>query len=74
MHDLIVPNARVFTIALVLFQFTVAVLIFQRGDFVTPTLVAGGFFALAAALASSPGGTAGNLLLAGIQFALALTR
>jgi len=36
--------------------------------------MAGGVFAVLAALASSPGGTVGNLILATIQSALALTQ
>lgn len=72
--DVIVPNARLFTILLIIFQVTVGVLVVTRGDLVTPALIAGGTFTLAAALASSPGGTVGNLILAAIQYALAFTR
>lgn len=73
-RDVVLPNARVFTLLLVVFQTTVAVLVLTRGDLVAPALVAGGAFAVVAALASSPGGTAGNLVLAAVQFALAFAR
>lgn len=73
-RELILPNARLFTVLLVLFQVTVAVLILIRGDLVKAALIAGGVFALVAGLASSPGGTAGNTVLAGIQFTLAWAR
>ncbi len=73
-RDLIIPNARLFTVLLIVLQVVVGVLILSRGDLVRTALIIGGIFALVAALASSPGGTAGNLFLAGIQFALALAR
>ena len=73
-RDLIVPNARMFTIVLIVFQVTIGILILTSGDLVKPALIAGGTFAVVAALASNPGGTAGNLLLAGIQYALAFAR
>lgn len=73
-RNVVIPNARIFTVLLVLFMATVAILILTRGDLVKPALIAGGSFALVAALASSPGGTVGNLLLAGIRFALASAR
>ncbi len=73
-RDVVIPNARVFTVALIVFQLAIGVLILTRGDLVTPALVAGGTFAGLAALASSPGGTAGNMILAALQFALAAAR
>jgi hypothetical protein len=73
-RDLIIPNARVFTMLLIVFQVVIGVLIITRGDLVSPALIAGGSFAVIAALASNPGGTVGNLILAGIQFTLASAR
>lgn len=70
----VLPNATVFTVGLILFQVTVAALILIRGDLVTSALVAGAAFAVLAALASSPGGTLGNLVLAAIQIALVASR
>jgi hypothetical protein len=74
MRDFIIPNGRRITILIIVFQVTIGVLILTRGQLVTPALVAGGLFAVAAALVSSPGGTAGNLVLAAIQFGLAFAR
>ena len=68
------PNAVAFTVLLVIFQLAVAIGILGRGDLVRPALFAGAGFALLAALASNPGGTVGNLILAAMQVALALAR
>ncbi|MDH3259897.1 MAG: hypothetical protein OEM81_11535 [Acidimicrobiia bacterium] len=72
-EKVVIPNATVFTMALVLFQATVAIMILLRGDLLQCALLAGGGFALVAAGASSPGGTIANLALAAVQFTLALT-
>ena len=68
------PNATVFTVSLILFEIAVAVIILTRGELVRPALIAGAVFCVIAAVVSSPGGTAGNLALAAIQAALALSR
>jgi hypothetical protein len=73
-NQVVLPNATVFTIAVILFQVAVAATILTRGDLVTSALVAGAAFAMLAAFASSPGGTIGNLALAAIQIVLALSR
>lgn len=73
-RQIVIPNGRLFTVLLIVFQATVAVAILSRGGPVRPALLVGGAFALAVAFFSSPGGTVGNLLLAGIQYALALSR
>ncbi|MDH3247904.1 MAG: hypothetical protein OEQ47_03040 [Acidimicrobiia bacterium] len=70
---IVLPNAAIFNGGVVVFQVAVAVAILSRGDLTTAGLTAGAVFASLAALASSPAGTAGNLALAGIQAALALT-
>ena len=72
-NDIVLPNATVFTVALIVLQAAVAVAILTRGDLVRGALIAGATFSVLAALASSPGGTAGNLLLAAIQIALAVS-
>lgn len=56
------------------FQVAVAVSILTRGALVRLALVAGGAFAVLAAIASSPVGTVGNLPLAALQFWLAAAR
>lgn len=71
---MVIPNAALFTVLLILFQVTVSILILTRGDLVKPALLAGGAFSCVIALFSSPGGTAGNLTLAMIQFAAAASR
>ncbi len=71
---LVIPNATVFTVAVVLFEATAAVLILTRGDAVRLGLFAGAAFALVAAAASSPGGTIGNLILAAGMGLLAFAR
>lgn len=70
----VLPNATLFTILLILFEATVAALILTRGEFVAPALIVGAAFAGLAALASSPGGTAGNLALSVVQIVLAASR
>ena len=73
-EEVVIPNARVFTVLLILFQVAVAAMILTRGDLVGTALVAGAAFAALAALASSPGGTIANLVLAAVQVALAASR
>ncbi len=70
----VIPNGTLFTVLLIVFQAAVAIAILARGALVEPALLVGGAFALVVAFFSSPGGTVGNLALAVIQFALALTR
>lgn len=69
----VLPNAAVFNAGVILLQAAVALAILSRGDLTTAGLVPGAMFAALAALAASPGGTAGNLALAGLQATLALT-
>ncbi len=73
-RDVIMPNGRLFTGLLIAFQTAVGVLVLTRGDLVKAALIVGGVFAVGAALASSPGGTVGNLILAAVQFSLAAAR
>ena len=71
---LVIPNARLFTVLLVVFQLIVAFCILSRGDLVVPGLIAGAIFCFAAALVSNTGGAVANLILAVGQLYLALTR
>lgn len=73
-NNAVIPNAGFFTVVLILFQGAIAVMILTRGSLVAPALIAGAVFSSIAALASSPGGTIGNLALAAIQVALAAYR
>ena len=73
-RDVVIPNGRLFTILVIVVQVAVGIAILSRGDLVKLGLLAGGAFAVLAALASSPGGTVGNLVLAAILFGLALAR
>lgn len=70
---LVVPNAKLFTVLVVVFQTAVAAMILLRGDLVQPALYAGAAFALVAAFASSPAGAFGNLALAAGLLLLAAT-
>jgi hypothetical protein len=74
LRNVILPHAKGFTVALILFETTVAALILGQGDLAGPALVAGTVFCIMAAVVSSPGGTVGNLALAAIQTALALAK
>lgn len=65
--QVMLPNAKAFTVLLILYQATVAALIFTKGGLAAVALIAGAVFSLLAALASSPGGTVGTLPLAVIQ-------
>lgn len=74
LRSIVLPNATTFTLALILFEIVVAVLILTRGELVQAGLIAGAIFCAIAAIVSSPGGTIGNLALAAIQTGLALSR
>ena len=56
---------------LILFQVAAAITILSRGTLVTAGLAAGAIFSVLAALASSPGGTVGNLAPAAVMITLA---
>ncbi len=69
-----IPNGTLFTVLLIVFQATVATAILTRGGLAKAALLAGGAFSLVVAFFSNPAGTAANVALAAIQFALALSR
>lgn len=73
-RNLVIPNARLFTILLIIFQLVVAFCILSRGELVQPGLIAGAVFCFAAALVSNVGGAIANLVLAVVQLVLALAR
>jgi hypothetical protein len=62
------------TLALIVFQVTVAIAVFKRTDLVVGALLAAAIFSGLAAPVSSPGGTVGNLVLAAVQTVLAVVR
>lgn len=70
----VLRKPAVFTVLLVIFELTLAIMILTRTELVTPALYAGAGFCVVAALVSSPAGTAANLSLAAIQLLLATTR
>jgi hypothetical protein len=67
----VIPNPRIFTITLILFQLLVAILLLSQGPFVTLGLLAGTAFSLYAVFVSNVQGAIVNLGLALIQFYLA---
>ena len=72
--NVVLSHTVLFTLALIIFQVAVAVMILNRGDLVREALIAGAIFSGFSALVSSPGGTVGTLALAAIQAALAVSR
>jgi hypothetical protein len=74
LDKVVIPNATTVTVTVILFEATAALLILTRGGLVQPALIAGAGFALLAAVASSPGGTIANLILAALMLILAMTR
>jgi hypothetical protein len=73
-RNVVIPNGRLFTVLLIVFQAAVAIAILTRGDLVTAALLAGGAFSLVVAFFSNPAGIAANLVLAVIQLSLAFAR
>ncbi len=73
-RNVVIPNGTLFTVLLIGFQAAVAIVILTRGELVEVALLAGGTFSLVVAFFTSPGGTAANLALAVVQYALAAAR
>jgi len=71
-RNVVIPNGTLFTVLLIAFQVTLAIVIFTRGDLVKAALIAGAAFSLVVAFFSSPAGIVGNAALAAIQFGLAI--
>ena len=71
---LVIPRARYFTAALIVFQLVVGISILSRGAFVEVGLLAGAIFCFGAVFVSSIPGALANLVMAVVQLYLALTR
>lgn len=67
----VVPNPKIFTVTLILFQLLVALTILSRGPFVGLGLLAGTVFSLYAVFVSDIRGAIVNIGLAVMQFYLA---
>jgi hypothetical protein len=70
----VISSATLFTGMLIAFQVIVGLSILSRGTLVVPALGTGAIFCVGAALFSSPGGAIANLIMAGLQTYLAVTR
>lgn len=70
----VIPNPRIFTVTLVLFQLFVGIALLSRGPYVGLGLLAGTAFCMYAVFVSNVPGAIANLVMAVIQFYLASTR
>jgi hypothetical protein len=70
----VIPNPRIFTITLILFQLLVAIMLISQGPFVALGLLAGTVFCMYAVFVSNVPGAIVNLGLALIQFYLASSK
>jgi len=70
----VIPNPRIFTTMLILFQLFVAVALLSQGEYVRLGLLAGTAFCMYAVFVSSVPGAIANLALAVLQFYLASAR
>jgi hypothetical protein len=68
----VVPNPRMFTMTLILFQLFVAIALLSQGPYVGLGLLAGTAFCLYAVFVSNVPGAIANLALAVLQFWLAV--
>lgn len=62
-QKLVIPQNKVFTILMIVFQVVVAFCILSRGSLVEPGLLAGAVFAFVGALVSNAGGMIANLVM-----------
>ena len=67
----VIPNPRIFTIALILFQLFVGLALLSQGTYVNLGLLAGTAFCMYAVFVSNVTGAIANLALAVLQFYLA---
>jgi hypothetical protein len=74
MRKMVIPQSKMFTGLLVVFQVSAALSILSRGSFVGFGLIAGATFCFIAALVSNTTGAIANFILAGVQLFLLLTR
>jgi len=70
----VIPNPKVFTTTLILFQLFVAVALLSQGEFVRLGLLAGTVFCMYAVFGSNLSGAIANLVMAVLQFYLASAR
>ena len=68
----VIPNPRMFTLTLILFQLFVAVALLSQGPYVGLGLLAGTAFCLYAVFVSNVPGAIANLVMAVLQFWLAV--
>jgi hypothetical protein len=72
-EKMVIPHNRVFTVLIIIVQASAAACIFSRGGLARPGLMAGGIFALAAALVSNPGGMATKFIMGVVMILLGVT-
>ncbi len=70
----VIPNPRIFTVMLVLFQLFVGIALLSQGPYVGLGLIAGVAFCMYAVFVSNVPGAIANLVLAVLQFYLASVR
>jgi len=70
----VIPNSRIFTVTLVLFQMFVGIALLSQGQYVGLGLLTGTAFCMYAVFVSNVPGAIANLVMALIQFYLATTR
>jgi hypothetical protein len=70
----VIPNPRIFTVMLVLFQLFVGIALLSQGPYVGLGLIAGVAFCMYAVFVSNVPGAIANLVLAVLQFYLASMR
>jgi hypothetical protein len=70
----VIPNPRIFTVMLVLFQLFVGIALLSHGPYVGLGLIAGVAFCMYAVFVSNVPGAIANLVLAVLQFYLASVR
>jgi hypothetical protein len=73
-NKFVIPNPRIFTITLILFQLFVALALLSQGPYVELGLLAGTAFCLYAVFVSNVPGAIANLVMAVLQFYLASAR
>jgi len=73
-NKFVIPNPRMFTTTLILFQLLVAIALLSQGPYVKFGLIAGTAFCLYAVFVSNVPGAIANLAMAVLQFYLASAR
>ena len=73
-QNFVVPNPRIFTVTLILFQLFVGIALLSQGPNVSLGLLAGTAFCMYAVFVSNIPGAITNLVMAVLQFYLAISR